>query len=206
MPSGASVPVTRVSNRRIGVLGGTFDPIHLGHLVVASEVHAALALDTVMIVPTLQQPFKGESAATPQQRLDMCRLAVMDDDRLEVSDVDIARGTETFTVDTLVDLHAQLPDAELFFIAGADALARLDEWRDASRLKELARFVGVARPGHGEPRSDATHVVVETPEVGVSSTVVRRRAATGAPLRYLVPDRVAEYIVEHGLYLGGLDG
>jgi len=198
--------VTRVNNERIGVLGGTFDPIHLGHLVVASEVCAALALDRVILVPALQQPFKASTGhAAPEHRLAMCRLAVEADDRLEVSDVDIARGELTYTVDTLADLVKVHPRAELFFIAGADAVSRLSEWREPARLMQLARFVGVTRRGHERPALTAPHLVVETPEVGVSSTEVRRRLRTGEPVRYLVPDAVATYFAQHSLYLGGPD-
>jgi nicotinate-nucleotide adenylyltransferase len=198
--------VTRVTSERIGVLGGTFDPIHLGHLVVASEVCAVLDLDRVILVPAHQQPFKDSTGhATPEQRLAMCRLAVEGDDRLEVSDVDVARGGVTYTVDTLADIAAEHPDAELFFIAGADAVSRLSEWRDPARLMKLARFVGVARQGHAVPALSPPHLVVDTPEVGVSSTEVRRRRRAGAPVRYLVPDAVAAYIVQHALYLGGSD-
>lgn len=198
------VLATRVTNARIGVLGGTFDPIHIGHLVVASEVRAALSLDTVLLVPTAAQPFKGEtSRASAEQRLEMCRLATADDDALQVSDVDVVRGGVTYTVDTLTDLAAQYPGAEFFFIGGADALARIDEWREPERLRTLARFVVVARPGHAMAVPDDQMLVVETPEMGVSSTDVRRRVATGAPWRYLVPVSVAAYIVQHGLYLGG---
>jgi nicotinate-nucleotide adenylyltransferase len=198
--------VTKVSSERIGVLGGTFDPIHLGHMVVASEVCAALALDRVILVPVHQQPFKDSMGhATPEQRLAMCRLAVEGDDRLEVSDVDIARGGLTYTVDTLADIAAQHPDAELFFIAGADAVSRLSEWREPARLMKLATFVGVARQGHPVPALTPPHLVVQTPEVGVSSTEVRRRRRAGAPVRYLVPDAVAAYIAQHALYLGGPD-
>lgn len=206
MHSGVSVPVTKVSDSRIGVLGGTFDPIHLGHLAVASEVCHALELDRVLLVPALRQPFKDDDGhATPQQRLEMCRLAVANDDRLAVSDVDIARGDITYTVDTLTDLHAAHPGANFFFIAGADAIARLSEWREPQRLRTLARFVAVGRPGHDAPTPDATQLVVDAPQIGVSSTEVRRRRRTGAPVRYLVPDSVAEYIVQHSLYLGGSD-
>ena len=195
---------TRVTNARIGVLGGTFDPIHIGHLVVASEVCAALSLDTVLLVPTAAQPFKGEtSRASAGQRLEMCRLATADDDKLQVSDVDVIRGGVTYTVDTLTDLTVQYPGAELYFIGGADALARIDEWREPERLRALARWVVVARPGHAIEVSDDRTLVVETPEMGVSSTDVRHRVATGAPWRYLVPVSVAAYIVQHGLYLGG---
>lgn len=206
MPSGVWVPVTKVSNHRIGVLGGTFDPIHVGHLAVASEVYHALDLGRVLLVPALRQPFKdSEGHATPEQRLDMCRLAVAADDRLDVSDVDIVRGDITYTVDTLTDLAAVYPGAELFFIAGADAISGLSEWREPKRLLTLARFVAVGRPGHESPASGATALVVDAPQIGVSSTEVRRRRRTGAPVRYLVPDTVAEYIVQHSLYLGGSD-
>jgi nicotinate-nucleotide adenylyltransferase len=195
-----------VSSLRIGVLGGTFDPIHVGHLAVASEVCHALHLDRVLIVPALRQPFKdSEGEATPEQRLEMCRLAVAADPRLEASDVDIVRGDTTYTVDTLTDLAAIYPDAELFFIAGADSIARLSEWRDPDRLVSLGTFVAVGRPGHAEPTPGASHIVVEAPQMGVSSTEVRRRRQTGAPVRYLVPDPVVEYITQHSLYLGGSD-
>jgi len=198
--------VSKVTNRRIGVLGGTFDPIHLGHLVVASEVCNALSLDRVLLVPARQQPFKDSTGhAAPEHRLAMCRLAVEDDDRLDVSDVDLVRGGLTYTVDTLTDLAVEYPDAELFFIAGADSVARLAQWREPERLMNLARFVGVSRPGHTPPTLTAPHMVVETPEVGVSSTDVRHRLRTGTPIRYLVPDSVVAYIAQHALYLGGPD-
>ncbi|WP_291379227.1 nicotinate-nucleotide adenylyltransferase [Demequina sp.] len=198
--------VTTVNSPRIGVLGGTFDPIHVGHLAVASEVCHALNLDRVLLVPALRQPFKdAEGGASPAQRLEMCRLAVAADPRLEVSDVDVVRGDTTYTVDTLTDLAAMHPGAELFFIAGADAIARLSEWREPERLITLATFVAVARPGHPSPEPGATHLVVHAPQMGVSSTEVRRRRRTGAPVRYLVSDTVAEYIVQHSLYLGGPD-
>ena len=200
------VRVTRVTSERIGVLGGTFDPIHLGHMVVASEVCAALSLDRVILVPAHQQPFKDSTGhATPAQRIAMCRLAVEGDDRLEVSDVDMVRGGVTYTVDTLADIAAEHPGAELFFIAGADAVSRLSEWREPERLMQLAKFVGVGRKGHPAPALTEPHVVVETPEVGVSSTEVRSRRRTGAPVRYLVPDAVVAYIAQYALYLGGPD-
>ena len=198
--------VNRVTNDRIGVLGGTFDPIHLGHLVVASEVCAALGLDRVILVPARQQPFKESTGeASPEHRIAMCRLAIEGDYRLDVSDVDLARGGLTYTVDTLADIAALNPDAELFFIAGADSVSRLSEWRQPESLMKLARFVGVARPGHPVPSLTPPHMVVETPEVGVSSTEVRRRIRAGEQVRYLVPEAVAAYIAQHALYLGGPD-
>lgn len=192
---------------RIGVLGGTFDPIHHGHLAAASEVHAALGLDRILVVPADVQPFKDASALTPaRHRLEMARLAVADDPRMEVSDVDIVRGAPTYTVDTLADLAAAHPDAELTFITGADALARIHDWKDAERLEGLARFVGVTRPGFALPDGIDGAVLVEVPALQVSSTDVRRRVAAGQPIRYLVPGVVADYIEEHDLYRGGEHG
>lgn len=188
------------------MLGGTFDPIHHGHLAAASEVCAALGLDQVLFAPTHRQPFKdGFDSASPEHRLAMCRLAVEGDSRFAVTPVDIERGGITYTVDTLTDLHAQLPDTSLYFITGADALARLGEWRDAHRLSELAQFVGVTRPGHSLPQLETPHALVEVPALAVSSTDVRRRVRAGAPVRYLVPRAVADYIAQHDLYAGGMD-
>lgn len=191
---------------RIGVLGGTFDPIHLGHLAAASEVCAELRLDQVLLTPAYSQPFKaGLDAAAPEHRLAMCELAAADDERFGVSPVDIERGGVTYTVDTLTDLREQRPDAQLFFITGADALARLSEWKDAARLSELATFVGVTRPGHSLVESDGPHIMVTAPELAISSTDVRRRVRAGRPIRYLVPRSVADYIAVNGLYDGGFD-
>lgn len=191
---------------RVGVLGGTFDPIHHGHLAAASEVCAALGLDQVLIVPTHRQPFKeGFDSASPEHRLEMCRLAVEGDARFAVSPVDIERGGITYTVDTLADLRSQLPETRLYFITGADSLARISEWHDAHRLTELAEFVGVTRPGHSLPQLETPHALVEVPALAVSSTDVRRRVRAGAPIRYLVPRAVADYIAHHDLYAGGMD-
>lgn len=191
---------------RVGVLGGTFDPIHHGHLAAASEVCAALGLDQVLLVPTNRQPFKeGFDSASPEHRLEMCRLAVSGDERFAVSEVDLERGGITYTVDTLTDLREQLPAASLYFITGADSLMRLDEWKDYKKLTELAEFVGVTRPGHSFPQLDTAHILVEVPSLAVSSTDVRRRVRTGAPIRYLVPRAVADYIAQNDLYAGGLD-
>jgi nicotinate-nucleotide adenylyltransferase len=192
---------------RIGVLGGTFDPIHIGHLAAASEVHSALSLDRVLVVPVAEQPFKrGREAASGADRLAMARLAVAGDPRLEISDIDVARGAPTYTIDTMEDLAAAHPGSTWFFVTGADALARLDEWRESERLREIATFVGVTRPGYEVPSGLRDVPLVEVPALGVSSTDVRRRVGLGLPIRYLVPDMVADYIGEHNLYLGGAHG
>lgn len=193
-------------HQRVGVFGGTFDPIHHGHLAAASEVYAALDLDRMIVVPTHVQPFKqGEQVASDEHRLAMCRLAVADDPRFDVSSVDIDRGGTTYTVDTLRDLAKAYPGAQLYFMAGADALARLSEWKDAEELSTLATFVGVTRPGHSLGQLDTPHALVEVPAMAVSSTDVRRRVRAGAPIRYLVPSAVADYVAQHDLYAGGLD-
>lgn len=198
-----SAPVTSV-NTRIGVLGGTFDPPHLGHLVAAADVCFALKLESVLFAPTSAQPLKPPPVASAAQRLDMCRLATNDDPLLDVTDVDVVRGGATYTVDTLRDLHARHADADLYFITGADALATLPRWKDAGDLPTLATFVGVTRPGHSFPQLDAPHRLVEIPALAVSSTDVRDRVREGFPIRYLVPDVVAQYIADNGLYSGGL--
>lgn len=188
---------------RIGVLGGTFDPIHFGHLAAASEVRHVLGLDRVLLVPANAQPLKAPPVASAADRLEMCRLAVADDPYLDVDDCDIVRGGATFTVDTLADLAARHPGADLTFIAGADAVATLDRWKDAERLRTLARFVGVTRPGHVPPVEEQGVDVLEVPSVAVSSTEVRRRVLDGAPIRYLTPQGVVRYIERHDLYTGG---
>lgn len=191
---------------RVGVLGGTFDPIHHGHLAAASEVYAALRLDRVLIVPTATQPFKSDVvSASDEHRVAMCEKAVRNDSRFAVSAVDVERGGVTYTIDTLRDLTAQLPQAELFFITGADSLARLPEWKDAQQLAQLAQFVGVTRAGHSFPQLETAHRVVQVPSLAISSTDIRRRVRAGAPIRYLVPTSVVDYISKHELYLGGLD-
>ncbi|WP_062072322.1 nicotinate-nucleotide adenylyltransferase [Demequina sediminicola] len=195
-----------IAPQRIGVLGGTFDPIHDGHVTMASKVRTALALDVVLLVPTHRQPFKAEAVtASDDDRVAMCRLAAAEHDFLEVSTVDVERGGTTYTVDTLTDLARDFPDAQLFFIAGADALSRLGEWKDSAKLCTLATFVGVARPGHSLAQLDSPHSVVEIPAMAVSSTDVRRKVHEGDSVKSLVPDVVADYIGEHNLYAGGLD-
>lgn len=192
------------SPSRVGVLGGTFDPIHLGHLAAAVEVAAVLSLDRVLVVPAAEQPFKaGHEVADAFHRLAMVDLAIADEPLLEASSVDLERGAPTYTIDTLTELQGANPGAEWYFISGADALARLRDWRKVDRLLTLATFVGVTRPGFPLVSPDPAVVLVEVPGMAVSSTDVRRRVSTGQPFRYLVPARVADYIDEHHLYRGG---
>ncbi len=189
---------------RLGVMGGTFDPIHHGHLVAASEAAHLLDLDEVVFVPTGQPYRKDVTKVTPaEHRYLMTVIATASNPRFTVSRVDIDRGGPTYTRDTLLDLRAQRPDDELFFITGADALAQILSWRGVDELWELAHFVGVTRPGHelsdaGLPEDKVT--LVEVPAMAISSTDCRERTAAGDPVWYLVPDGVVQYIGKYHLY------
>jgi nicotinate-nucleotide adenylyltransferase len=200
--------VTGPSTRpRIGVMGGTFDPVHHGHLVAASEAAARFGLDQVVFVPTGEPTFKRDQAVSPpEHRYLMTVIATASNPAFTVSRADIDREGPTYTIDTLRDLTDEHPAAELFFITGADAMGEILAWKDASALFELAHFVGVTRPGHtlharGLPQRDVS--LLEVPALAISSTDVRRRAAAGLPIWYLVPDGVVRYIAKHGLYRGG---
>jgi nicotinate-nucleotide adenylyltransferase len=192
--------------RRVGVMGGTFDPIHHGHLVAASEVQTVFDLDEVVFVPTGQPWQKEERVVSPaEHRYLMTVIATASNPRFTVSRVDIDRPGETFTVDTLRDLHREHPDAELYFITGADALAQILSWKDNEELSDLAHFVGVTRPGHqlsgsGLPRERVS--LLEVPAMAISSTDCRRRVGDEQPVWYLVPDGVVQYIAKHRLYRG----
>ena len=191
---------------RVGVMGGTFDPIHHGHLVAASEAAAKLGLDEVVFVPTGRPALKPHVVVTePEHRYLMTVIATASNPRFTVSRVDIERPGQTYTVDTLRDLAAQRPDADLFFITGADAIAQMVKWKDVDSLWSLAHFVAVTRPGHampltGIPEESVTRI--EIPALTISSTDCRERARQGQPVWYLVPDGVVQYISKHGLYRG----
>ncbi|NTW41747.1 MAG: nicotinate-nucleotide adenylyltransferase [Cellulomonadaceae bacterium] len=192
--------------RRIGVMGGTFDPIHHGHLVAASEAAAELGLDEVVFVPTGRPSLKQHPAVTEaEHRYLMTVIATAANPRFTVSRVDIDRPGLTYAVDTLRDLREQRPGADLFFITGADAIAQILSWKDADQLWSMAHFVAVTRPGHtlsieGIP-ADAVSLL-EVPALAISSTDCRARARRGDPVWYLVPDGVVQYIAKHGLYRG----
>jgi nicotinate-nucleotide adenylyltransferase len=187
-------------------MGGTFDPLHHGHLVAASEVAWRFDLDEVVFVPTGQPWQKADSDVSPaEDRYLMTVVATAADPRFTVSRVDVDRPGPTFTTDTLRDLAAQRPGADLFFITGADALEAIVSWKDVGRLWELAHFVAVTRPGHTVDVSalpEGAVSVVEIPALAISSTDVRLRVRQGRPVRYLVPTGVLQYIAKSGLYGG----
>ena len=187
---------------RIGVMGGTFDPIHHGHLVAASEVAKHFDLDEVVFVPT-GQPYMKSGVTDAEHRYLMTVIATAANPMFTVSRVDIDRPGPTYTVDTLQDLHEQRPDAQLVFISGADAVQQIVDWKDHDGLWDLAHFVAVTRPGHqlsitGLPERDVS--VLEVPALAISSTDCRDRVRSGFPVWYLVPDGVVQYISKHHLY------
>ena len=187
---------------KIGVMGGTFDPIHHGHLVAASEVAQSFGLDEVVFVPT-GIPYQKTAAASQENRYLMTVIATAANPNFTVSRVDIDRQGPTYTIDTLRDLHAERPDAELYFISGADAITQILDWKDVAELWSLAHFVAVTRPGHpltisGLPESDVS--LLEVPALAISSTDCRSRVSRGYPVWYLVPDGVVQYISKHHLY------
>lgn len=187
-------------------MGGTFDPIHHGHLVAASEVQSLFGLDEVIFVPTGEPWQKADKVVSEaEHRYLMTVVATASNPRFQVSRVDIDREGPTYTIDTLRDLRALHPDAELFFITGADALAQILSWKDVDELWRLAHFIGVTRPGYeltesGLPQDGVT--LQEVPAMAISSTDCRDRVADGEPVWYLVPDGVVQYINKHHLYAG----
>lgn len=192
-----------MAHREIGVMGGTFDPIHYGHLVAASEVAHRFGLDEVVFVPT-GDPWQKSGSTLPEHRYLMTVIATAADPRFTVSRVDIDREGPTYTVDTLADLQRHYgDDVRLHFITGADALAHILTWRDPHTVLDRAHMIGVSRPEHeidlsGLPAGSVS--VVEVPALAISSTDVRHRVRQGSPINYLVPAGVAAYVHKHGLY------
>ena len=193
--------------RRVGVMGGTFDPIHHGHLVAASEVQAWFDLDEVLFVPTGDPWQKSHRVVSPaEHRYLMTVIATAANPRFSVSRVDIDRQGPTYTIDTLRDLRAQLPDDELYFITGVDALAEIFTWRAAEELFALAKFVGCTRPGYTMDEAALATIpadrvtIVEIPALAISSSDCRKRKQRGEPVWYLVPDGVVQYIAKYDLY------
>jgi nicotinate-nucleotide adenylyltransferase len=197
-------------SRRIGIFGGTFDPIHVGHLVTAVNARAALNLDVVELV-VANEPWQkvGGRAVTPAaDRLALVAAAVHDCEGIEVSDREIRRGGPSFTIDTVREILADEPGAQLALIVGADVIARLSSWRSVAALQALCELVVVNRPGSRLPEGAALaaalagwrYEVIEVPALEVSSTDLRDRAATGRPLDFLIPEGAIRVIRERGLY------
>jgi nicotinate-nucleotide adenylyltransferase len=183
-------------------MGGTFDPIHHGHLVAASEAADAFSLDEVIFVPT-GNPGNKTAISSPEHRYLMTVIATAANPRFTVSRVDIDRPGITYTIDTLAELSKARPEADLYFISGADAIAQILAWKEVDSIWSLAHFVAVTRPGHQlqlPQVKEARITQLEVPALSISSTDVRNRAAAGKPIWYLVPDGVVQYIAKHKLY------
>jgi nicotinate-nucleotide adenylyltransferase len=197
-------------SERIAILGGTFDPIHYGHLAIAQDVCWQLEVSRVFFVPAAQQPFKvGIRVVDAEHRLEMVRLAAADNTAFVVSDIEVSRGGTSYSYDTVRALREQHPEAELCFIAGADVLRDLHRWHAIDALLTLCRFAIVRRPGYvldaeavyaNLPAARDRLIEIVGPALDISSTALRERLAEGMPVRYQLPDAVIAYISHHGLY------
>lgn len=184
---------------RLGILGGTFDPIHEGHLAAARAAIECAHLDKVVVIPTAVPPHRPPAVAGASDRLEMARLAIAGDERFEISDIELRRQGSSYTVDTLRELHQRNPDDELFLILGWDAAKLLDTWHEPHEVRRLARVVVVTRPGSGVPAT-TSEILCERPTPDISGSALRRAIARHEPVGHRVPEAVARYIDEHRLY------
>lgn len=200
---------------QVGILGGTFDPVHLGHLIIAEEARERLELDRVIFVPAGQPWLKAEQPVAPVwHRIRMAELAVASNPRFQVASNEVERAGPSYTVDTLEELRQKLgAETTLHFIMGMDALEQFHRWKEPERLLELCHLVVVNRPGHQAvdvgnvmpryPQASGKVTLLSAPRIEISSTDIRRRAAQGISFRYQTPEAVEQYILEHGLYQTG---
>jgi nicotinate-nucleotide adenylyltransferase len=199
---------------RLGVMGGTFDPIHHGHLLTAEEARVQFELDEVLFVPTGQPWMKSERRVSPaEDRYLMVVIATSGNPRFMVSRLEIERDGPTYSVDTLHAIRQERGDVDLFFITGADAMLEIFQWKDPEDALSQAHFIAATRPGYdlsrferGAPTEHANVSVMQIPALAISSTDIRQRVAAGRPIRYLVPEGVQTYIEKSGLYRGGGGG
>jgi nicotinate-nucleotide adenylyltransferase len=194
--------VAAPGRRRIGVMGGTFDPVHAGHLIVASEALHALNLNEVLFVPAAN-PWQKAPLAPIEHRLEMVRRAIAHEPRFVLNDVDVRRGGNTYSVDTLTDLKKQFSDADFFLLLGSDAVASLPTWKDFERIFSLAHVVSLTRPGHVATADDlpaGAVTLLPVPAIDISSTDCRDRLRYGRPVRFMVTSPVYDYVMEHQLY------
>jgi len=196
---------------RVGILGGTFNPPHIGHMVCAQEAYEQLGLDRVLLLPVHTPPHKARVAEDPgpEHRLGLVRAAVEDDERFEASALEVARPGPSYTVDTLRELHEASPGDELIFIVGGDMARSLPSWREPDEILRLATLAAAERDEVA--RADIAETLrplqggrpvefIDMPRIGISSTLIRRRVTEGRSIRYLCPERVVSYIEQHGLY------
>lgn len=199
---------------KIGILGGTFDPIHIGHLIIAEEARYQLGLDKVVFLPAGKPYFKKNRIVSSQgDRLKMISLGIKDNPLFEVSDLEIRREGPTYSIESIPKIKDQYGGAELYFLIGLDALADIHKWKYPAELLEMCRVVGVKRPGYHDfdwsqiedkiPGASQKIKIIEVSQIGVSSTDIRMMVKNGISVRYLVPDAVIRYIEEHKLYKSG---
>jgi nicotinate-nucleotide adenylyltransferase len=204
-----------VSKTKIGILGGTFDPIHMGHLIVAEDIRQKMGLGEVLFIPAGRPwlKIKEEKPVSPaEHRLAMVKLAIASNPYFKVSTIEIDRPGLSYSIDTVLELKAELgTGAEIHFIVGPDALAEFPQWKEPVRLLEICQVVGIGRPGHAQadlrklersvPSASKRIMLINVPQIDISASEIRNRVAQGLSIRYLVPDSVEKYIAEHQLYL-----
>lgn len=198
--------------RSLGILGGTFDPIHYGHLIAAEYAHYEFALDRILVIPNANPPHKEHSdVLDADQRCHMVEMAIKNNPIMELSSLEMNRPGFSYTVDTVDYYRNTLPGTEIFFITGADSLFFMDTWKDIERLAELCTFIVVTRPGYDINRNDplltslpfklwSKMKQLQIPGLDISSSDIRSRVAQGKPIKYLLPSQVEEYILAEGLY------
>ncbi|GEN51999.1 nicotinate-nucleotide adenylyltransferase [Halobacillus faecis] len=185
--------------KKVGILGGTFDPLHQGHLIMGEFSREAMDLDEVWFMPSYIPPHKQESTTNPETRLAMVQTAIREHPQFRICDVELVRKGTSFTVDTMTDLVDQYPDHQFFFIIGGDMVEHLPKWHRVEDLSEMVQFIGVERPGYGWNDDIPVHFV-DIPSIDVSSTMIRKRISQGKSVRYLLPEVVDSFIKEHHLY------
>ncbi|GIO27611.1 nicotinate-nucleotide adenylyltransferase [Ornithinibacillus bavariensis] len=185
--------------KRIGILGGTFDPPHMGHLIIAQEVLCALKLDQVWFIPTYEPPHKHDAFVQADHRIDMLKLAIADNEKFSLDTIEIDRTGKSYTINTIIDLKKAYPEVDFYFIIGADMVEYLPNWYRIDELIKQVNFVGVKRSGYSMD-TDYPVKKVDIPMVDISSSLIRGRLQEMKSIKYLVPDSVHHYIKEHGLY------
>lgn len=197
------------TRHRIGIMGGTFDPIHFGHLMTAEQAFYQFSLNKVIFIPTGESPHKRRSPVTGKERYKMAVIATADNDHFKVSRIEIDRPGISYTVDTLRELKNSYPNTEFFFISGADAILEILTWKDADKIAEMAKFIAATRPGyHLDKLGDVVNKLdfrvtvsfLQVPALAISSTDIRIRVLQNKPIRYLLPENVCSYIYKKGFY------
>jgi nicotinate-nucleotide adenylyltransferase len=200
-----------MKNKKVGIMGGTFDPIHTGHLVVANEVLNFYGLEEIIFIPAGDPPHKKGTVANSFDRYIMTEMAVLSNNRFKVSDIEIKKSGKSYTLNTLMELTKEYPDAEFHFITGTDAVIELPSWREPEKLLKLCKFVAVSRPGisMGEARDKISEInkmfnssieLFQAPMLQISSTDIRQRFMDGKSAKYLLPESVEQYIIKNNLY------